>query len=71
MKMNNSSDKLLTPEETAEFLNVSVSTLSKWRMHGRGPVYIKMSTNDRSAVRYRMIDLENFIKEQRVMPAAI
>lgn len=60
----NEMDKLLTPKEAAKILNVSLSTLAKWRQSASEfspddtPLkYVKMG----KSVRYREVDLEKFI----------
>ena len=45
---------LLTEEEVAEQLHVSVASLRRWRLERRGPQFIKVG----SLVRYRPEDLE-------------
>jgi hypothetical protein len=52
---------LLTSKDAAEYLNLSESTLKKWRAQGRGPLFSKLP-----AVRYRLVDLEKFIRERTV-----
>ncbi|MBL8086056.1 MAG: helix-turn-helix domain-containing protein [Candidatus Obscuribacter sp.] len=55
---------LLTPEETAESLGVSVKTLSIWRCHKRYPElrYTKIGR----LVRYRAEDVQSFINQRLV-----
>ena len=53
---------VMTVLQAAEYLGLAVSTLNKWRCHGGGPVFIKMGR----AVRYRVMDLENFIATSRL-----
>jgi hypothetical protein len=48
---------LLTEEEVAERLHVSVASLRRWRLERRGPQFIKVS----SLVRYRPEDLETWL----------
>ena len=48
----NRGDRLLTPQETADFLRVSLSWLAKARMRGDGPPYVKIGR----AVRYPAVD---------------
>jgi excisionase family DNA binding protein len=48
---------LLTTEEVAELLRLSVSILNKWRLAGRGPQFVKVGTR----VRYRLEDVAIFI----------
>ena len=50
-------DRLLTPEEVAEFLGMKPNTLARWRSNGIGPAYVKLG----SAVRYRREDLDRFV----------
>lgn len=49
---------IMTVSQAADYLGLAVSTLNKWRCHGGGPVFIKMGR----AVRYRVADLEAYIK---------
>jgi len=46
----------LRPSEAAQFLQLSTSTLAKYRLTGRGPVYRK---HGRSVV-YDQLELENW-----------
>jgi predicted DNA-binding transcriptional regulator AlpA len=34
--------RYLSPQQAAEFLSLSVSTLAKWRVKGGGPPYVKL-----------------------------
>ncbi len=49
---------LLTPEQAAELLTVSVDSLEKWRRHGTGPRHLKLSGR---VVRYTAADLQAFL----------
>ena len=55
-------DRLLTTEETADYLNVSRRTLSRWLREGIGPPSIKLPSGAR---RYRKADLDRWIAEHR------
>ena len=56
-------DKLLTPEEVANILGVSVNTLNVWRCTKRyNLLYIKLGRS----VRYRSENVQRFIKEREV-----
>ena len=55
-------ERLLTPKEAAAYLGLSVSWLNKWRMKGRGPVFVKFDDSPRGHVRYREADLARFIE---------
>jgi predicted DNA-binding transcriptional regulator AlpA len=50
--------ELYRESQAAEFLQVSVKTLQRWRGEGRGPRYRKLSR----AVRYARCDLADFIE---------
>ena len=46
-------DRLLAPPEAARFLGNSVDTLTRWRINGDGPPYIKLGTSRSHSVRLR------------------
>ena len=54
-------DPLHRENWAADFLDVKVTTLRKWRWSGEGPPFIKLN----GAVRYRRSDLEAYIEAQR------
>jgi len=60
VSISDDSSRLLTPEETAEFLRCSVSSLNKWRVYGRGPRFVRVE----SRVRYRFRDVINYVDTQ-------
>lgn len=54
---------LLTPEEAANYLNVSVRSLAKWRSTKEQLIeYIKIG----SAVRYRLSSLDDYLARNTV-----
>ena len=53
--------RLLDVKESAEYLNLSKSTLDKWRCYGEGPKFIKMGR----AIKYRMSDLDDYIASRQ------
>ena len=54
---------LLNEKRATEFLDLSPGTLSVWRCTRRYPLpYVKIGR----AVRYRLVDLENFIASRTV-----
>jgi excisionase family DNA binding protein len=59
--------KLLTTEETAEILGVSVRTLEDWRSDGTGPDYVPLG---RRTVRYRPQAIDRWLdtRERRITP---
>jgi transposase-like protein len=56
---------LLTPAELAQTLGVTKHTLAVWRRTERGPAFIKIAAN---AIRYRKLDVENWLHAHRVTP---
>ncbi|MBK7929873.1 MAG: helix-turn-helix domain-containing protein [Bryobacterales bacterium] len=48
---------LLTEEDVAECLHVSLASIRRWRLERRGPQFIKVG----SLVRYRPEDLESWL----------
>jgi excisionase family DNA binding protein len=52
----------LTPQEAAEYLRSSPSTLAKLRVYGGGPHFCRIG----KAIRYRRSDLDAFMSARRV-----
>jgi hypothetical protein len=52
--------KLLNDKELAELLNVSVSTLRRWRLYGQGPPWIKVNG---FLVRYKLDSVEKWLSD--------
>ncbi len=59
-KTKQTATDFLNREQAAEFLNLKKSTLEAWAIRGGGPAFVKFGR----AVRYRISDLENYIKNQ-------
>jgi len=59
---------LLDEHEAAAILNVSLTTVRRWRREGRGPVYRKLGGG--RVVRYRPEDLNDFIAGSRRISTA-
>jgi excisionase family DNA binding protein len=55
-------EQLLTPQQAAEYLNISPRTLAAWRQRGVGPPSIKLPSGAR---RYRRADLDRWLAEHR------
>ncbi len=55
--------ELLTPDEVAKQMGLSIETLAQWRSQGKGPMYVKISRN---CVRYRQSDLDGWVAERIV-----
>jgi predicted DNA-binding transcriptional regulator AlpA len=53
---------LLTQREAADFLQLSVRTLERYRVSGGGPEYVQIS---RRCVRYRPEDLNAWVELRR------
>ena len=53
----------LTTEELAKRWAVAPNTLRRWRVDGTGPGFVKLGTGIRSAVRYRIDDIEEYEKD--------
>jgi len=54
---NKNADQLLTPQNVADRLGVSITTLATWRCTKRYPLtYVKVGR----LVRYRLADVESF-----------
>jgi excisionase family DNA binding protein len=53
-------DRLFSPAELAEHLNVPVGTVYQWRYRGMGPRGIKVGRH----VRYRESDVEAWLEAQ-------
>lgn len=58
----NAPEKLLTPEEVSEILQLEKNTLAKRRVAGRPPRYVKIG---RSTVRYDPADIRDLIESQK------
>jgi hypothetical protein len=57
---------LLTRDEVAELLNVSVDTLRKWRELGTGPAITKLGAGKNALVRYARADLTVWLRQNRI-----
>jgi predicted DNA-binding transcriptional regulator AlpA len=50
---------LMTTEQAAEYLGLSVSALTKWRHYSIGPDYVKIGPR---AIRYHLDDIQAYIE---------
>ena len=55
-------EKLLSPDELAEYLGVPVGTVYRWNHTGDGPTRSRVGRH----VRYAPADVESWLKDQRV-----
>lgn len=55
--------QVCTTAEAADYLQISVSSLTKWRMTGYGPKFVRLGPK---AVRYRQEDLDAWMSENTV-----
>jgi predicted DNA-binding transcriptional regulator AlpA len=58
--------RLLRPTELAERWGTSVGRLANWRSKGEGPGFVRLG----AAVRYRLVDIEQFEADNFVQGAA-
>lgn len=56
--------RLMDIEEVAEYLDVSVDTLNRFRMQSTGPNYVKVG----NGIRYLESDVLEYIQSQRQLP---
>ena len=57
--------RLLSPRELSELLSLSVNHLAILRMTGEGPIFFKLGNGSRSAVRYKLADVETWLESRR------
>ena len=55
-------DRLLREQEVSEMLGVAIATLHAWRRVGKPPAFIRLGR----AVRYRLSDLRELIRQRRL-----
>jgi excisionase family DNA binding protein len=60
-------DRLLNVEELANYLGVPVATLYQWRYRSEGPPGFRVGRH----LRYRWVDVEEWISEQLRRPTTI
>lgn len=59
-------DKLLTPPEVAEILQLKVETLEVWRAMLKGPPFIRLTTGKRAPIRYRKSEIDAYLSTSTV-----
>jgi predicted DNA-binding transcriptional regulator AlpA len=59
-----SRQRLLERKEVAALLGLSVSSLEKWAELGTGPLYYRLGRSPHSPTRYRIEDVEDFVRQK-------
>lgn len=62
--MEKTTETMLTTKELAKRWNLSVSHIEIKRMRGDGPPFLKLGTDERSPVRYRLADIKAYEKDR-------
>lgn len=65
MVLPTAADTAIPDTEAARILGCSVACLRAWRLQGRGPAFVRLG---RRLVRYRLIDLQEYVARHRVPP---
>ena len=61
----------LSTKAAADFLNISSSTLRRWRSQRMGPPYVRLGGIKGSAIRYRELDLTEWMANNTYRPSNI
>jgi hypothetical protein len=56
-------DRLLTPAQAGQVVNLSPATLARRRMLGGGPPFIKFGSSRQASIRYRKSDLDKWVEQ--------
>jgi hypothetical protein len=57
--------RLLNEREVSKILGTPMGTLRRWRCAGEGPIFIKLGSGPKAAVRYHPLDIDRFVDEGR------
>ena len=59
----------MTADEVAEYIGITITSLSLWRSEGRGPRYSKLSDGRRGRIRYNRAAVDEWMasREREVM----
>lgn len=58
--------EIMDAAHAAEYLQIAVQTLARWRAEGTGPVFVKVG----GSVRYELADLNDFMDARRHQPTS-
>lgn len=67
MSATSNTSQLVCERDAAALLCVSPYLLQKWRWKNEGPSWIRVGGQNGRAVRYRLVDLENYIRQNTVI----
>lgn len=59
-------DEVVNEHAAAVILGVAVRTMRQWRYTRQGPTWLKLGPGRMAAVRYRVSDLERFLRDSTV-----
>lgn len=62
--------ELLTPAEVETIYGLKPNTLRQWRYEGHGPRYVKTRAGRSGLVMYRRSDIDSWLDDCTVQPAA-
>lgn len=64
MAVDHKIEALLNEHDVARVTGLSVATVRRWRLLRQGPRFIKTSTAPKSAVRYRIGDVDRWLESR-------
>jgi predicted site-specific integrase-resolvase len=59
--------EMLDAGQAAQYLQIAVQTLARWRAQGIGPAFVKVG----GLVRYEVADLNEFLDARRRIPTLV
>lgn len=60
---------LMTQDEAAEYLRVTVAALQQWRRRGLGPPVYRLATGESAPIRYRLAEIDEWIESGAMLRA--
>ena len=64
--MHSTTDNLIDSKQLAKWLNVHPGLPAQWRLHQRGPKYLRLGR----AIRYRVSDVQEWMTEHQQEPTS-